>query len=204
MWNHPEEGERIKRLRRIIFATLTVPSMLLCLAFAALWVRSHSVSDDLVWVAGGGGPQWEGVCASDRVFALRIPSSIAVQPGCYHHTSTPRGEPFQGETFLLRLGFAIAFDRSGPKPRFVLDPSGNVVVDGSDPHIGDDRLSMLGFPLWFPTALFAILPAGWMIARVRLALRPIPGHCAKCGYDLRATPDRCPECGKVPCPSNPH
>jgi hypothetical protein len=47
-------------------------------------------------------------------------------------------------------------------------------------------------PAWFWTIMTAILPAIWIIRRLR---RRRPGTCIKCGYDLRATPDRCPECG---------
>src|SRR5438128_12471190 len=39
------QGERMKRLRRIIFNALAVLSLLLCIATAALWIRSYSAAD---------------------------------------------------------------------------------------------------------------------------------------------------------------
>ena len=48
--------------------------------------------------------------------------------------------------------------------------------------------------LWYPTALFSLLPVIWMIRRIRRR-RP-PGYCQRCGYDLTGNDTgRCPECG---------
>ena len=62
----------------------------------------------------------------------------------------------------------------------------------------DDRLAA---PLWPFMALFAVLPAAWLAARVtgrvRAARRRRRGFCPGCGYDLRATPGQCPECGRA-------
>lgn len=44
---------------------------------------------------------------------------------------------------------------------------------------------------------YGILILMVFLARFASSLRPKPGHCRHCGYDLRATPNRCPECGLI-------
>jgi hypothetical protein len=67
--------------------------------------------------------------------------------------------------------------------------------DGWMSSFADSSRRVWAMPAWATTVVFALLPALWVMNRVR---RPHPkGRCAKCGYDLRATPARCSECGAV-------
>jgi len=64
----------------------------------------------------------------------------------------------------------------------------------------------LTLPLYFPTLLFALLPAHYFLRvrhRRRAANRQAQGRCIACGYDLRASPERCPECGAACKAANP-
>jgi hypothetical protein len=54
------------------------------------------------------------------------------------------------------------------------------------------RFTYVGVPMWSIVIFAALAPALWLRSR-RAA--PLPGHCKQCGYDLRATPELCPECG---------
>jgi hypothetical protein len=54
------------------------------------------------------------------------------------------------------------------------------------------------FALWPLVLVSSVLPAAWLVRRVRKARLRDRGLCSKCAYDLRATPDRCPECGTIP------
>jgi len=61
----------------------------------------------------------------------------------------------------------------------------------------DAILWTLMISLWYPVALFAVLPTLCAVKSLRCrAHRSVTGRCAKCGYDLRGLPEpRCPECG---------
>ena len=52
-------------------------------------------------------------------------------------------------------------------------------------------------PHWFVVLGLLILPVVATTQRLRRQRRVDAGHCTTCGYDLRATPKRCPECGTV-------
>jgi hypothetical protein len=64
------------------------------------------------------------------------------------------------------------------------------------PRIGPfrSREIMLELPLWLPTLAAAVFaPFLWWLDRRRI----LPGHCARCGYDLTGNVSgMCPECGK--------
>jgi hypothetical protein len=58
----------------------------------------------------------------------------------------------------------------------------------------------IALPMAYPMAAAAVLPLGWMIARLmrraRRGRRLRANLCGECGYDLRATvAGKCPECG---------
>jgi hypothetical protein len=157
------------KLKRRLFNLLAALSLLLCLATAAVWVRSHYQDDEITWIH-----------RSDTLFiATTAPDSITLEIG--------------------RQSFDLVFDDgwyrnstggmfSRPEARFGLHHE--VFSSG----MGSWNKWVVTFPLWLAALVFGFLPA----VRLLVRRRGEPGTCRTCGYDLRATPDRCPECGTVP------
>jgi hypothetical protein len=133
-----------------------------------------------------------------------------------------------GDLIVLRFS-EIPRDMEVPAPTFSSVPLGQANYEWAmiremwvfDVHVGDavwTRVEsgpvqggafkgwMVSVPLRYIAFVFAIPPSVWAIVllrRVRSWMRPVPGHCAKCGYDLRshAKGERCPECG-TPVPTH--
>jgi hypothetical protein len=172
----------MRGIGRYILNALTALSLVLCVATAALWARSYVIHDDIQWTRSNGAGfsrTWGVYSERGRVLAVRA-------------------NRWLGNVRYNRFGFIIEFDRSGPVQSYVIDANGKVAAGGIKQQVGDNRLSLVGFPLWFPTIVFALVPAGRLIPVIRKRVKTRTGHCPNCDYDLRATPDRCPECGAVP------
>ena len=174
----------MRRQGRIILDALTTLSLLLCLAFAALWVRGYWRWDVLgwtrparpdaesgvlyVWSAGGGAAVYAGFCSPASVGRL-------TEEGWYWHATAVQPIPYAGGWPVNRWG--LAFDTL------------------RRPHI---RWARVIFPAWLAAALFAAPPGHRLARALRRRRRARHCRCANCGYDLRATPGRCPECGTAP------
>jgi hypothetical protein len=169
---------------RRLFTLLSALSLVLCLAAAVLWPLSYAVPLVLermsptghVYAAAGRGGLYLGRYAwPPRPYAVNVRAGRWEQGVADGHEMTFR-----------RYSWTYGFGERSGGPAF----------SGADFGYGVVRV-----PLWFPAAVFAILPAAQSV-RAALAYRRRRRHrlglCPSCGYDVRATPGRCPECGTVP------
>jgi len=185
------------RFLRILRAIIAILSLFLCLATAAVWIRSYFKGDHygkmtsndlpnrLHWTIsalniGRGGIGWHQVTWSAPLsIRASYPGLLRDSPlnhlrptPSYPDFTSPADSPRRNKTWL---GFKITRDigwlPGGPTSR-----STTVIV-----------------PFWSLALLFLLLSSSCFIRR----RRPKAGYCSHCGYDLCASPDRCPECGKT-------
>ena len=168
--------------RRLLNNLLTVLSLLLCVAAAALWVRSLWTADIVHFVPSdsepGGNRCWSYRLASAfpsihfQVWHKRPDASLRLPPPGFSHErhKRPRSGIIPGSA-ARRLGLGCA---------------------------ATEWWVACWVPLWVVAVVAAVLSAArtasWAgsCRRVRRLQR---NQCPGCGYDLRATPGRCPECG---------
>lgn len=185
-------------MTRRLFTIASLISLLLCVATAALWLRSYDVEDR--WISAGEG--WSPVEGVDEVTCSAI--SLASYRGRF---MIVRGEQWRYEI--------------GETPIAVQHWSGPPIGDWEAERAGRDRFGLArlnavgymgpqfppwvirvyGMPQWPIVALCLAMPAVRFFVvpfarRARIRQRLIAHLCPGCGYDLRATPGRCPECGK--------
>jgi hypothetical protein len=185
----------MKRTRRLIgwlFDIAAVVSLLLCVAMAAMCIRSRWRCD-----------QWKNPLpqVSDTtmvrdieldsndglILLLSARSSMAdIDPG-------DRGGGFDSEpVFDWRPMLNQVSRPGGLQHRFF--------TYYSTSH-GEGSAVEVIFPYWMPVTALAILPlleVRYLLRSGRIRRRRLRGLCVTCGYDLRATPERCPECGSAP------
>jgi hypothetical protein len=159
-------------MSRPLRSPATLLSTVLCLALAALWLRSY-LPETLLWESRGG-----------RLLLI-ADSRCAAAMRQARETQTL-------ENFLAARLNPVSY----PTPPVERRLLGFYFAHGTNPWEG--TIYIFGVPYWFLVPL-AGLPLLFHRRRHRLDTRRRAATlCPVCGYDCRATPDRCPECGTIP------
>jgi hypothetical protein len=164
------------RIRRRLFAGVSVLSLILCLATVGLWVRSFFAYDEYT------SPRITCFSARGRFIVVTLDEARTLaRVGWESHSASSRTGSNRYE-LIETNSFNRWWERVGL--RFA--------------HYRDIGVLVIGSPHWLPAILFALAPAWWVVGPWRRqSKRRKLGLCLNCGYDLRATPARCPECGSV-------
>jgi hypothetical protein len=190
-------------MRRRLLNLLTLLSLLLCVASAALWVRSLLAGDYVAWVSAADGLKTERlvmVASARGRLSVKVLDKFVPQFSAEEMTELRENSgasPVRtglewglGRTLRLPGGFFGFYEDWRDEPlqyRFA-----------GVHRKGRLRQFDLTIPWWLVVALTATLPARAAFVRRRRRLsasRTRRGQCPACGYDLRATPAQCPECG---------
>ena len=177
----------MKRLRRITFNALTALSLVLCLATAGVWVRSHWIVDSLQWYRGDHYTRvWH---SNPAAIANRGTLTVGVVG-----TSNP------SHAFLWQQRIAFKPDaEDAPDERIWCGFGYSRERLSNWRGHGQYSMTFVSLPFWFATLLTAAAPAAWLRGKYKRGQFPKgEGMCSRCSYDLRATPNRCPECGTIP------
>ena len=200
-------------MTRRLFTIGWALALLLCLATAALWVRSLLETESITYLTGAGTGYHVGTAPHKLYFEV-----IANEAAAY----LPEQPPKRGWSYARwELSAEPALDLASATGastnpadngvityQFTYMPTGHSFAGFAwDKQVyplapisgnGNYTETSLQVPLWFVLGVFAVLPAtrAWLV--IRRIRRRRRGLCLACGFDLRATPDRCPECGIAP------
>ena len=199
-------------MKRRLLNLLTTSSLVLCASVALLWIRSYMGGEGAahagprhnaainsftghigieLWRGEGAGNfdllEPDGRDASATGLFADIDESISRpdhHAAAWSYRGAARPPLVAGSGFLAAVGVSVGNDVV-----VATSPAGLPPWSGS--------ISWITLPYWLILAVIAI-PAVWRGQNLlRQRLRPQPGYCPRCGYDLRATTDRCPECGAI-------
>jgi hypothetical protein len=154
--------------RRILHFFISL-SLLVCVATAALWIRSSRAADLLVHMRSNSSQVFFS-SAGDLGFELILESPNLERDARWSWERLGAGRP---RLFAPAMGFSTRVEK---------------VAGTTYQHY----VGWLGD--WLICLVTGILPVIHGIRWRRTKRRP-DGVCQTCGYDLRATPERCPECG---------
>jgi hypothetical protein len=181
----------MRRFGRWLFNGVAAISLLICVASAAMFVRSEFVSECLMKRRYDRAlHQFETTALGWINGRLVFDRDITIYPPPYDSDNAvwpPDSTTYQ------RIPAAVA--RTSPASNRWLWLS-HVRKSISFGRITDETIFYVHSLLIFLAA--AVLPVIWTRRFVHRRRASRIGLCPRCGYDLRATPDRCPECGTIP------
>jgi hypothetical protein len=188
----------VRRPGRILVNALSVLSLGLFLASAALWMRSYWEHDTLSYTETvyARTPSNGDVSYALRIFRAECGRGMIGVQFVWHgeRDADERDARVAREWELNRGGISLLYDvdpfrRSWPRAPLRFFRPGVWTNGGA-----------MVLPVWPFVVAGGVLPGLRLWRRVRRRINTGKGYCRECGYDLRATPDRCPECGTVPAP----
>ena len=209
----------MKRLGGILLHALTTLSLLLCIATAAIWVRSYWRMDVAALnirqlhraISGGGGIFLERFDFVQRKGSWRNSTAAPTQTKTHDYAAWravrhPGARRWEWQTRPYELRSELLNQAWGPDLNLALpqvepiDQKRQEMFNNVDGSVVADALvgHRVWIPYWLLLAATAVLPFARVVARLRRSKRASLNLCPTCGYDLRATPDRCPECGTIP------
>ncbi len=183
-------------MKRRLMKTGCLLSLLLCIAFAVLWIWTNPRER---WLGSGavGEPEWQ-----TEEFSYHFRSGYGLISFWWTERDHPGrvGEMMSTNYINTRRLFLdtgiIGFDTG------IMGFEYNAAPAGQPVPISPGKLwrghGVATVPYWFLVLITLIPPLLWMRVALRRRARTARHQCQRCGYDLRATPDRCPECGAVP------
>ena len=199
-----------------LFTCSAAVSLAVCLAAAALWVRSHRTHVPApLWegnVPTAGGDRWALDTAPDVLTVSEHPSRWRAEMAARARRLETLEVGFGSDWVELGIGSGQAKPTGPPLVRPLLQDGKRAILQvGMAAYRAELTRSPLppkiySVPFWRIVAAAAAVPACWTIARVgrtaRRKRRRRRGLCPACGYDVRAGPEqgaaflaRCPECG---------
>jgi hypothetical protein len=186
----------VKRLGHILLNTLTVLSVLICLATILIWARGWRTADQ--FAAGychyrphPGIPQYQDASMLTALHWRGRWSMAIVRRACVTGPGFRKGLNAKGAHWLHTSAPADGLDLLEPRWALIKPPAG---LPGFHYQNGPYFKAVV-LPDWALITAAALMPAIQLVRYRRRERRTTQGLCPACGYDLRATPTRCPECG---------
>jgi hypothetical protein len=184
----------MKRFRRWLFNGIAALSLLMCVATAILWMRSHWIGDEWTFQKD------RTKNGKSHLFAADARSTtgsveVLIESGIANKNTLDLTEARHSEGPTFRLIFQGMHGTLLERLGFRLNWGPWIFVHGVNAY-GVTSVT-INFPFWFLATAFAGTPLLWILT-VRSRRSASSGFCQSCGYDLRATPGQCPECGTVP------
>lgn len=179
-------------MKHLLINLLTGLSLVLCLATAALWVRSLWVWDTGTWLAGINGSTMTVVGVDLHAGSARLDAASLTFPPPGKPADLIASDMWSPGWHSYGAEYAVPTSwRDNLWPSY--EHATGTTTHGGFPFANWSVL----VPYWLPVVITLMLPV-WIATRfIRSRRRCRRGRCKVCGYDLRGSPEQCPECGTL-------